>query len=127
MSVRVASGLFRLWVVFSVLWLAAAGAFIVVSYQNAPQHNLIHGQMAFDDLIPAYEHCWRSGDGKTLGPGEFISDKDFAQIAECERGVDRWQIVRNDILIALCIPIIALVLGWAFVSAFRGFLPAQKM
>jgi hypothetical protein len=35
MSVRVASGLFRLWVVFSVLWLAAAGAFIVVSYQNA--------------------------------------------------------------------------------------------
>jgi hypothetical protein len=34
---------------------------------------------------------------------------------------------RQHILIALCIPIIVLGLGWAFVWAFRGFLPAQKM
>jgi hypothetical protein len=57
---RVAAGLFRLWVVFSVLWLAAAGAITVVSYQDAPRHDLINARPAFDDLIPAYEQCWSS-------------------------------------------------------------------
>jgi len=125
--VRVASGLFRLWVVLSVLWLAAAGAYTFVSYQNAPQHHLINGRIAFDDLEPAYEHCFRHSDGKTVDiSNDFISDEEQAQIVECERVVDRWQIVRDGLLIALCIPIIVLGLGWAFVWAFRGFLPAQK-
>jgi len=84
MNVRFASGLFRLWVVLTMLWLAAAGVYIVVSYQTVPQHALIKGRIAFDDLIPAYEHCWKSSDGKEVNIDDFISDKDFAQIAECE-------------------------------------------
>jgi hypothetical protein len=34
------SGLFRLWVVLTLLWLAVAAAYIVVAYQNAPEHDL---------------------------------------------------------------------------------------
>ena len=96
MKARFASGLFRLWVVLTMLWLAAAGVNIVVLYQTVPQHALIKGRIAFDDLIPAYEHCWKSSDGKEVNIDDFISDKDFAQIAGCETAVDRWEIVRND-------------------------------
>jgi hypothetical protein len=126
MRVRFAAGLFRLWIVLTVLWLGAAGTYIAVSYQNTPQHHLIKGRVAFDDLIPVYEHCWRSSDGKTVGIDDFISDEDMTRILECERDVDRWLTVRNGVLIALCIPIIILVVGWGLVWAFRGFLPAQK-
>ena len=132
MNVRVAAGLFRLWVVFSVLWLAAFGTYTVVSYQNAPQHNLINARPMFDDLIPAYEDCWSiwsngdSSDGKKLDGEDWVRIEDLPQVAECERVVDRWQIVRNGLLIALGIPIAIFVVGWGFVWAFRGFLPARS-
>ena len=126
MKARFASGLFRLWVVLTMLWLAAAGVNIVVLYQTVPQHALIKGRIAFDDLIPAYEHCWKSSDGKEVNIDDFISDKDFAQIAECETAVDRWEIIRNDVLIALGIPFAILVVGWGLVWAFRGLLPANN-
>jgi hypothetical protein len=54
------------------------------------------------------------------------SIEDLPQVAECERSVDRWQILRNGLLIALGIPIAFLVIGWGFVWAFRGFLPARS-
>jgi len=122
MSVRVASGLFRLWVVFSVLWLAAVGAYTFVSYQDPPQHNLINGRPAFDDLIPAYGHCWSRWSS---------NDEDWVRIedlpvAECERFVDRWRIIQGGLLIALCIPIAIFVVGWGLVWAFRDFLPARS-
>ena len=71
MTVRFASGLFRLWVVLSVLWFLGAGAYIVASYQNLPPHVMKSGQLMFDDLIPAYEHCWdyRTSDGRLVIAG----------------------------------------------------------
>jgi hypothetical protein len=111
MRARVTSGLFRLWVVFSLLWFAAVGAYTVVSYQNVSQHDLVNGRPAFDDLIPAYAHCWSSW---SSNDEDWVRIEDLPPVAECERLVDRWQIIRNDTLIALCIPIIVLGLGWAF-------------
>ena len=122
---RVAAGLFRLWVVLSVLWLAATGVYTVVSCQSAPEHDLTRGPI-FDDLVPAYEHCWKSSDGKKVNANERIHIEALTQIAECERVVDRRGIVQNDILIALGIPIAILIIGWGLVWAFRGFLPARS-
>ena len=56
MRVRFAAGLLRLWVVFSILWLVGAGAYMIAAYQNTPLPNL-KKPVLFDDLIPAYEHC----------------------------------------------------------------------
>jgi len=125
---RVAAGLFRLWVVLSMLWLAAAGVYIVVSYQTVPQHHLIKGRIAFDDILPAYEHCWKHSDGKQIVDlaDEFISDEEQLQIAECERVVDRRQILKTGIPAALGIPLIVLCVGWGLVWAFRGFLPVRS-
>jgi hypothetical protein len=101
-------------------------AHMLAAYQNTPLPHLKQPVM-FDDLIPAYEHCWdyRTNDGQRVSVDRF-SDEALAQVAECERTTDRWEIFRNGVLIALGVPIIALGLGWAFVWAFRGFLPAQK-
>jgi hypothetical protein len=73
MRVRFASGLFRLWVVFSVLWLAGPGAYIIAGYQNAALHDLKQ-PVQFDDLIPAYESCWdyRTSDGKQVDVTRFL-------------------------------------------------------
>jgi hypothetical protein len=123
MKVRFVSGLFRLWVVFSVFWLAGAGAYIVAGYQNVALRDLKR-PVQNDDFIPAYEFCWdnyRTSGGKM----DIFSDMP-EQVAECERTADRWSVLKNGILIAFSIPIIALVLGWAFVWAFRGFLPAKN-
>jgi hypothetical protein len=123
MKVRFALGLFRLWVVFGILWIAAVGAYTSVSYQNVPLRDLKGQPIIFDDLIPIYEDCWASG--AKVDRGRF-SDEALAQVVVCERTVDRWSVLKNGILIAFSIPVIALVLGWGFVWAFRGFLPAQN-
>jgi hypothetical protein len=126
MSIRVAAGLFRLWVVFSILWLAGAGAYMIAAYKNTPLHDLKRPVM-FDDLIPGYEYCWdyRTSDGQKADVTKF-SNEALARVAECERRADRWMTLRNGIPIALAIPIIVLGFGWAFVWVFRGFLPAKS-
>ena len=125
MRFRVAAGLLRLWVVLSVLWLAGAGAYIVDSYQNAPLPYLMSPAVKFDDLVPAYEHCWVS-DGKKVDPNDFIKIETLRLIAECERTVDRWAILKTGTAIALGIPIAVFIIGWGLVWAFRGFLPATR-
>jgi len=123
---RVASGLFRLWVVFSVLWLAGVGAYTFVAYRDAAPPDLTKGHI-FDDMLPAYEHCWKTSDGSTkVDRDGWIAVGALAQIAECEREVDRWLILRSGVLFAVGIPIILLAFGWAFIWAFRGFLPPRS-
>ncbi len=122
---RVVAGLFRLWVVLSVLWLAGAGAYIAASYQNAPLPDLKRPGVKFDDLVPSYEHCWVSY-GKKIDANDFISDEALGVIAECERTVDRWAILKTDIPIALGIPFAVFIIGWGLIWAFRGFLPAPR-
>ena len=115
MKVRFASGLFRLWVVLSVLWLVGAGAYIKVFYQNVVPPDLVHGQP--DDLVPAYKHCWVS-DGKKLDRNDFISLEALGLIAECETTVDRWTILITGTAVALGIPIAVCIIGWGLVWAF---------
>jgi hypothetical protein len=124
MRVRFALGLFRIWVVLSVLWLAGVGTYTYLAYQGAPLPDLKR-PVLFDDLIPAYEHCWdyRTSDGQKVDVSKF-SNEALAQVAECEREADRWLILRSGVLFALGVPIIIFGFGWGFVWAFRGFLPA---
>jgi hypothetical protein len=76
MRVRL-SGPLRLWVVFSLLWLAVIGAYIIVSYQNVALRDLKN------ENIPAYDLCWdyRTNDGRKVDRSSF-SGEALVQVAE---------------------------------------------
>jgi len=125
MAVRVALGLFRLWVVFSVLWVAAAAVYIIPSYLNVPMRNLTNSLM-WDDLSDERRDCLDNTklvQGSRTETPRFRDEAAEREVVECERTVDRWLILKSDLPVVLGIPIAVLVLGWGFVWAFRGFLP----
>jgi hypothetical protein len=95
---RVARGLFRLWLVLSVLWIGGVG---VVTWQTFPEDwgandPIVERPSApstgmFDDLIPKH------------------GDK------------ERWEAIRLASVIALLPPAFVLALGSALVWALKGF------
>jgi hypothetical protein len=113
MDSRVARGLFRLWVVASVLWIVGTAAYVTNSYQTVSLRDLKKG-LNFDDLVPAYAHCW---DYRTTN---------LAGVAECERSADRSDIIKQGVVIAFGIPVAIFVLGWAMLWAYRGLLPNKS-
>src|SRR5579864_4959658 len=100
MDVRVARGLFRLWVVASVLWIMGTAAYVTNSYQTVSLRDLKKG-MNFDEIVPAYKHCWdyrMTPGGVKLNSDQIIktfSDEALAVIAECERSADRSDIIKQ--------------------------------
>jgi hypothetical protein len=102
MALRVARGLFRLWLILSVLWIGGVG---VVTWRTFPEKEL----PSICDL-PASErsedwHCSWLGKLKT----SLIMDKE-------QRAA-----LQSAILLALPPPAFVLALGSAMVWAFRGF------
>jgi hypothetical protein len=123
---RVARGLFRLWLVLSVLWIGGVG---LVTWQTFPVDDWVYppGERPernpppagyvidppapstgmFDDLIPKR--------GKTLP--QFDPSKPYTVV----RDKERWEAVRTGTIVALVPPAFVLALGSALVWAFRGF------
>src|SRR6266566_1180069 len=103
MALRVARGLFRLWLVLSLLWIGGVG---IVTWQTFPENEL----PSMCDL-PANER-----------PKEF----DCSWLARVKDQVvyTDWEqraAVQSGILLALVPPALVLALGSALLWAFRGF------
>lgn len=126
MDVRVARGLFRLWVVLSLLWIVGTAAYVTNSYQTVALRDLKKG-LNFDEFVPAYIHCWdyrMPPSGIKLNSDQVIkNDEALAVVEECERSADRSDIIKQGGVIALAVTIAFFVLGWALMWAYKGFLP----
>jgi hypothetical protein len=92
MALRVARGLFRLWLVLSVLWIGGVG---VVTYLNFPPRLLSDEEAGFPPVPPG-----------------FVVDQPNAL---------RWQAVQTGAEVAIVPPMLVLALGSALVWVFRGF------
>jgi hypothetical protein len=103
MAFRVARGLFRLWLVLSVLWVAGVG---VVTWRTLPENELL----SICDL-PANERS------------ENWDCSWFARVKDQLVFLDKEQraALQSAILLALVPPGLVLALGSALLWAFRGF------
>jgi hypothetical protein len=97
-------GLFRLWVVVSVFWLVAAGAFAAVDWRDHP--------------MPI--------------PPEFCKHIEPDRVAGCEKGQTSGReevTTRRQITIAVVIapPLVLLIIGLAMWWVMIGFRPSQPV
>lgn len=103
---RVARGLFRLWLVLSVLWIAGVG---VVTWQTFPEE-----PWGLHD--PIVEETDLTAPSKRPS-GAFDPDKYLAAKVAAERRSAVW----HGSLLAILPPAFVLALGSSLVWAFRGF------
>jgi hypothetical protein len=119
MPLRNSRGLFRLWLVASVFWIAAVGVFSWWQYQNDPFVSLAHVHtrpsecdgMGFDDCLKTL---------KRLGRNEwdaFLPTEQVVRVGAEQVHAAQWKIIQSGAVLALVPPIILLVvgsaLGWA--------------
>ena len=106
MALRVARGLFRVWLVLSVLWIGGVG---VVTWWTLPQDEYVVPSDK-DDFIP---------DPPNFDPSKprFDPSKPYVVV----RDKERWEAVRYASIVALIPPAFLLAFGSALVWAFRGF------
>ena len=99
MAFRIARGLFRLWLVLSVLWIGGVG---VVTWYRLPAYDWPGKGLPFE----------RSTTAPDFNPDEYLAFK----VAE-----ERREAIRFGSVSAFAPPAFVLVLGSALVWAFRGF------
>ena len=100
MALRVARGLFRLWLVLSVLWIGGVG---VMTWREYP-----------DDWLRICAEGEPPGPGRCLPPlppGYVIASKPFWADPAIHRGI----------VLAVVPPAFVLALGSALIWAFKGF------
>jgi hypothetical protein len=97
MALRVARGLFRLWLVLSVLWIGGVG---VVTWREYP-----------DDWVRVCGEGEPPGTRGCLPPGFVIDPRPFWADPAIHRGI----------VLAVVPPAFVLALGSALMWAFRGF------
>jgi hypothetical protein len=103
MALRVLRGLFRLWLVLSVLWIGGVG---VVMWQTFPESELPSMcDLPANERPKEYDCSW------------LARVKDEVVYMEWEQRAA----VQSGILLALAPPAVLLALGSALVWAFRGF------
>jgi hypothetical protein len=101
MALRIARGLFRLWLVLSVLWIGGVGAVTWRANERPPLESFLEEQ------------------GKPDAPGTTPAPKN--ELPDAPWVLERRSAVRFAVLLALVPPAFVLALGSAFVWAFRGF------
>jgi hypothetical protein len=100
MALRIAHGLFRLWLVLSVLWIGGVG---VVTWQTFPLEDPVRASLP--------HLCELNKDCSWLDRVKHQLDMDKEQRAA----------IQSAIALALVPPVLLLALGSALVWAFRGF------
>jgi len=98
---RVARGLFRLWLVLSVLWIAGVG---IVTWQWLPVDKIIWP----GDPPPA-----------VFDPGYYLADHSKPYVVS--RDIERREAIHFAVVLALLPPALLLALGSALLWVFRGF------
>src|SRR5262245_15704474 len=97
MALRLARGLFRLWLVLTVLWIAGVG---VVRWQTFPPEDPVRASLPY--------LCELNKDCSWLDRVKHQLDRERAAI-------------QSAFLLALLPPAFVLALGWALGWALRGF------
>jgi hypothetical protein len=119
---RVARGLFRLWLVLSVLWIGGVG---IMTWWTFPVDDWIDpatGKAPERNPPPAGYVI--DPPSSPRGPGAAAPSTGMFDHLIPKRGVrdkERWEAGRLAIVLALAPPAFILALGSAFVWAFRGF------
>ena len=110
MALRVARGLFRLWLILSVLWIGGVG---VVTWQHFPVDLLLTpGRVpsgTFDPDAYLAQYAPDFDPSNPSKPVRLIKDK------------ERREAIQFAVVLALLPPIFLLAFGSALVWAFRGF------
>src|SRR5215469_5228795 len=125
MAIRIARGLFRLWIVLSVLWIGCVGAITWGQYVYYEDHSSLSSTFVICEKAKTNKECFnllaaagrnpfdaydlKWGDTGWSLPGDV--DVKFGGIA--------WE--QLPVALALVPPAFVLVIGSAFVWAFRGF------
>ena len=115
MALRVARGLFRLWLVLSVLWIGGVGA---VTLWTLPVDMCVTppGEPHFcdeNDLVAIKE----TDQPPSELPPQFDPSKPYRELHDAERHAA----IRFAGILAFAPPVLILALGSALVWAFRGF------
>jgi hypothetical protein len=145
-------GLFRLWIIFTVLWclvVAGIGGYVTFQQFQGQQHKqslLARGLVPinlYDSQDPAratalsnqceagyiWSWCDLSVFRKIFPEYNALSDNELkAKILKKANNVDAWRpaptlYLGNTLLIALIVPSLLFVLGYAITWAFSGFRP----
>jgi hypothetical protein len=116
MALRLARGLFRLWLVLSVLWIGAVG---VVTWQTLPEPELPSiCDLPANERSADFDCSWFAGVKRYWS---MILDPKAPSWAV---GPER-EAIRFATLLALLPPIFVFALGWALGWALRGWRPAS--
>jgi hypothetical protein len=111
MALRVARGLFRLWLVLSVLWI---GGVVVVTWWTFPQRELpSYCELPANERSTDLDCSWLA---RVKRDWSIILDPEAPPWAVPER-----EAVRVAIPLALMPPMLALALGSALIWAIKGF------
>ena len=98
---RIARGLFRLWLVLSVLWIAGVG---IVTWQ----------------WLPADKIIWPGDPPRAVfDPNYYLADRSKPYLKS--RDIERREAVHFAVVLALLPPAFLLALGSALLWVFRGF------
>jgi hypothetical protein len=101
MALRVARGLFRLWLVLSVLWIAGVGIMTWQTFPSGPK------------WVPVEAPPWAEpAERQEFNPDKYLTSKLIEE---------RHSAIWHASLLALPPPTFVLALGLALAWAFRGF------
>lgn len=119
--IRWSRGLWRLWLVASLIWVGCFAVFYGTAY-SALKNEVKPSVGHFDDLIPKYKLCWdyRTEDYKKTDL-ERLSDEALARIYECQLEADRTALLKTAAATTIGGPLLALIFGWLLLWIARGF------
>lgn len=114
-------GLWRLWLVASVIWVACFVAFYGMAYSALPP-KVVPSVSLFDDLIPKYKPCWdyRTDDGKNIDIRK-LSDDALIRVYECQLKTDKSSLLKSAAATTIGGPLLSFIVGWLLFWVARGF------
>jgi len=132
MKIRMATGLWRLWLVSSVSWVTCFAIFFASEYVGlglearqkvlASEARSHEHELSFDPLVPRYKPCW---DGKNYDIAK-LSDGALIQVYECQLQSDQFDLVKRALVTIAGVPSVVFLLGWSLLWIGRGFRPQTQ-